>query len=131
MSFGVSVLMYTGAMTAIPSSVFEAAQLDGINPLKEFVLIVLPQIIPTVSVFIVTGLASVFTNQLHLYSFYYNGAPSEVQTIGYYLYKNIQTAKTYAEYPYTAALGLIITFIVAPLVLLMRWGLKKIDPMED
>ena len=41
-SFGVSVLLYVGAMEKIPESVVEAAKLDGAGYLREFVSITVP-----------------------------------------------------------------------------------------
>jgi len=132
LSFGVSVLMYTGAMSSISESVTEAAELDGVNTFQELVLIVLPQILGTVSVFIVTGIAGMFTNQLNLWSIYHVTADFSIQTIGYYLYCNIYKAgQSFSQYPYNAALGVLITVIVAPIILIARKLIKKIDPMEE
>lgn len=129
--FGVSVLMYTGAMKGIPESVIEAGKLDGVNTFQEFFLIVFPQIIGTVSVFLVTGIAGIFTNQLNLYSIFHSGAHARVYTIGYYLYRTIQQASSYAQYPYCAALGSLVAVIIIPVILLVRWILNKLDPMEN
>lgn len=129
--FGINVLMYTGAMKNLSEEVIEAAKIDGVNLFQEFLLIVLPQIVGTVSVFITTGIAGIFVNQLNLYSIYHAHADSRIYTIGYYLYKNIQTASSYASYPYNAALGLMISAIVIPSILIVRKLLKKIDPLED
>lgn len=130
-SFGTQVLLFTGAMTAIPESVFDAGKIDGATPLKEFFLIIIPQIVPTVSVFLVSGIASMFSNQLHLYTFYIDSADIPVQTIGYYTYRAIKKATSYAEYPYIATIGLLCTTVVAPLVWFAKWAFKKLDPMED
>lgn len=131
MGFGLSVLMYTGAMTTISQSVIEAGQLDGVNALQEFGLLVLPQIVGTVSVFIVTGIAGIFTNQMNLYSLYFEAAEMHLYTVGYYLYRNVQQASSYAEYPYYAALGLLITAVIAPIVFGVRALFKKLDPMGE
>ncbi|MBO5481498.1 MAG: sugar ABC transporter permease [Clostridia bacterium] len=129
--FGTSVLMYTGAMNGISKSVLEAAELDGTNTLQEFILIVLPQIIGTVSVFVITGVTALFTNQLNLYSIYHKNADSHLYTVGYYMYREIQSASSYASYPKMAALGIMITLVVAPLIICMRRLSKKLNPLED
>ena len=129
--FGVSVLMYTGAMNGISESVIEAAKLDGVNTIQEFFCIVFPQIIGTVSVFLVTGIAGIFTNQLNLYSIFHSEAHARVYTIGYYLYRTIQQSTSYAQYPYCAALGSLVAVIVIPIILLVRWVLNKLDPLEN
>lgn len=130
-SFGVSVLMYTGAISAISKSILEAAELDGVNTVQEFILIVLPQIVGTVSVFVITGITVIFTNQLNLYSIYHKNAPSHLYTVGYYMYREIQAASSYAVYPKMAALGIVITVVVAPLIIGMRRLSKKLNPLED
>lgn len=129
--FGVSVLMYTGAMVSISQSVTEAACLDGVNAFQEFFYIVFPQIISTVGVFLVTGIAGIFTNQLNLYSIRHNEAPEHLFTMGYYIYANIQKAgSSYAVYPYYACLSLLLTLIVAPIILVARYLINKYDPMK-
>lgn len=130
--FGTNVLMYTGSMAGISESCMEAAKLDGAGMFRTFFNVVLPQIVPTISVFVTTGIAAIFTNQLNLYSFYWNDAAHEIQTVGYFLYQRVQKAgDNFAPYPYAAALGICITVIVGPLVVLVRRLLNYIDPMED
>ncbi|MBO5479865.1 MAG: sugar ABC transporter permease [Clostridia bacterium] len=132
MSFGVGVLMYTSAMTSISESVFDACKIDGVNALQEFFVIVLPQIVPTITVFIVTGIAGIFTNQINLFSFYQQRAIPKIQTVGYYLYIQIyNNGSNYQYYSQPAALGIMITLVTAPVVLFARWGMKKVNPMED
>ena len=132
LGFGVSVLMYTGAMSNISESVTEAAELDGVNTLQELIFIVLPQMVGTISVFIITGIAGMFTNQLNLWSIYHVTADFSIQTIGYYLYCNIfKAGSSFSLYPYNAALGVLITLIIVPVILGARKLIKKIDPMED
>lgn len=125
--FGTQVLMFVGAMNNISESVVESAKLDGISPFKEFIFISVPLIWPTVVTFIIVGISVLFTNQLNLYSFYGRGAPFRVQTVGYYLYKSAQSG-TLPEYPYLAAMGLMLTFITLPIVLLVKWLLERFGP---
>lgn len=130
--FGVSVLMYTGSMNNISESVIEAGTLDGVNTFQELVFIVLPQILGTISVFVITGVSGIFVNQLNLYSIYHVHADTELYTIGYFLYRNIFLAgESYAAYPYNAALGVLVTLIVAPVIFGLKIFFKKVDPMEN
>jgi ABC-type sugar transport system permease subunit len=128
--FGVPILMYVGAMNNIPESTVEAAQIDGAKPMREFFSIVLPQIYPTVTVFLVTGVAGIFTNQLNLFSFF-KSVDDRFYTVGYYLYVRVQKAQSFGEYPYLSALGLSITCVVAPVALLLRRILEKLNSMEN
>ncbi len=131
LGLGTPILMYLGAMNNISESTIEAAQIDGATPLKEFFYIVLPQIFPTVIVFITSGLAGIFLNQFNLYTFYGNLAEPRVYTVGYFMYLRLVRSSGYANYPYVAAMGLLITLVTTPVVLLVRRLLNKIDPMGD
>lgn len=130
-SFGVSVLMYTGTMKSIPSEIFESARLDGASSMGIFFKIVLPQMVGTISVFIISGIAGMFVTQLNLFSIFHVHAETETITVGYLIYRNIYLAgESYATYPYNAALGVFITIIVAPFIVLARKLVTKFDPMR-
>ncbi len=129
--FGTSVLMYSNGMSAISPDIVESAHLDGATGFREFYHITLPMIYNTLSTFLVTGVAGIFTNQLNLYSFYGTGAPYSMQTYGYYLYRRTQAAASEAEYPPLTAMGLIMTAVVVPLTLTVRYLLERFGPKED
>lgn len=112
LSFGSMMLMYLGAMNGISESVAEAARLDGASTLQEFWYITFPMIYPTFSTLFYTSVASIFTNQINLYSIWGTEADSSVWTFGYYLYKEVARAESsQANYPYLATIGLGMTII--------------------
>lgn len=125
--FGTSTMMYLGAMSGISDSVVEAAELDGVTPLKELWYITVPMIWPTFMTFVVVGFTGLFTNQINLYNFYGDQAEYRYYTFGYYLYISIRNASI-GEYPYLAALGLLLTAVAAPLTLLLRKAMNKFGP---
>lgn len=129
-SFGTRVLVYTSAMSGISDSIIESAQLDGITPMKELLFIVLPSIWSTFVTFMVTSVVGIFTNQMALYTFYAAEAPPALYTFGYYLYRGAKIG-TNVEYPYLAALGLLLTLIAVPMTFLARWGLKTLGPSKE
>lgn len=128
--FGGNILMYSGAMNSISDSVVEAAKLEGITPIKEFFKITLPLIYPTLVTFLVVGVAGIFTNQMNLFSFFGGNAEYRLYTFGYYLYRNTQGA-TMSDYPYLAAMGLLMTLVAVPVTLLFRYVLEKVGPKVD
>ena len=128
--FGTQILMYSGAMNALDKSIMEAAKLDGASPFREFFSIILPLIFPTIETFLVTGIAGIFVNQINLFSFYGRGAKSSLITIGYYLFKSVDST-TGAEYPILATYGVILTLIATPLTLLSRYLLEKLGPKTE
>ncbi len=125
---GTQVLLYSGSMEQIDPSMLEAAKIDGAPPIVEFTKIVVPQILGTISTFLIAGIASIFTNQAHIYEFYgYKVDDAHFTTIGYYLFRlvNLPNSNSY-NYPYAAALGLCCTLVALPLTLLAKKGLDKL-----
>lgn len=124
---GSSFLLFSGAMSGISDSIIEAATLDGVTAMQEFGYIVFPMIFPTFATFFITSFATLFTNQMSVFSFYGAQADYSVYTIGYYLYKSVQTA-TMDQYPYLSAFGLVLTVIIIPICLLTKKALDKFGP---
>ena len=60
--FGAALILYAGAMHRVPQSVIEYGQLEGISFFKEFTRVILPMIFPTITTFLVVGIAGIFTN---------------------------------------------------------------------
>ena len=124
---GSTFLLYSGAMSGISDSIIEAATLDGVTAMQEFGYIVFPMIFPTFATFFITSFATLFTNQMSVFSFSGAQADYSVYTIGYYLYKSVQTA-TMDRYPYLSAFGLVLTVIIIPICLLTKKALDKFGP---
>ena len=135
MSFGVNVLTYSGTMSGINQSLIESAQLDGCNPLQEFLRIVIPMIWPTVATLAVVGFSRIFTEQwqvLTLLSLY----PGKADNMGYYLYVQAMngdfiSSQTTLAYGTLSALGLILTAFILPATMALRWALDKYGPKAD
>ena len=127
-SFGSQVLVYTGAMDQVPDEIIEAGKIDGATTFREFISIIVPYIAPTIATFVIVGIATIFTNQNNLYSFYGNKIPDEnFKTIGYYLYRMIDQGKYgMTKYCYASFLGLVSTFVAVPLTMVVRKVFSKI-----
>lgn len=127
-SFGSQVLIYSGAMDQIPEEIIEAGKLDGASPFIEFVTIVIPYIIPSITTFIIAGVATIFTNQNNLYSFFGDNIIGTDKTIGYYLYSLVSSSGSgMSNYCYASFLGLMSTCVAIPLTFIVRkimsrWG---------
>ena len=127
-SFGTSVLMYANKMFDISPEIIEAGQLDGALGIKEFWYIVLPLTFPTLSVFLVTGVATIFTNQYNLFLFHAN---PEWRSLGYYIYILAGSTVGYEqEIPNVAALGMLLTVVAIPLTYIVKYCLDKFGPNE-
>lgn len=123
-SFGGSMLYYVGAMSRIPDSVIEAAEIDGASLFKEFILIVLPLVWSTVKTLFVVGITGIFIVDLNLYLFYQLGAEYDTYTVGYAL-QRLTLSSTDSGYPYISALGMILTVITCALTFGLKWLLEK------
>ena len=129
--FTSSLILYPNAMNAIDDGIIESAQLDGVNTLQELWYIIMPLIYPTITTFFVTGVAALFTNGGPLFAFYYNDAPAEVWTMGYYLSVQTVFGEGVTAYPFMSALGMMLTLITVPLVMLVKNIMEKCDPAND
>ena len=128
-SFGTSVLMYANKMFDISPEVIEAGELDGATGIKEFWYIVLPLTFSTLSVFLITGVATIFTNQYNLFLFQ---ADPEYRSLGFYMYVLAgSTVGHEQEIPNVAALGMILTAVAIPLTYIVKYCLEKFGPSEE
>lgn len=131
LSFGMSLIVYPNAMKEISSEIIESAQLDGVsNMFQEMFYIILPLIFPTLSTFLITGLAGIFTEAGSILAFYDTDAPSYVSNMGYYYAQLVLNANE-ATYPMLSAGGLLMTLVVAPVVILVRHLLEKYGPSTE
>ena len=135
--FGSNVLIFTGTMSGIDNSIIESAQLDGVNVLGEFIHIYIPLIFPTFTTFVVTGMCSMLTADLHMYTFFGNIGTPGIDVFGYYMYRNTVNGSMYQksakELSYTelSALGLIMTVIMVPLTLITRKLMETYGPSTN
>lgn len=130
--FGTNVLLYSNKMSTISPELSEAAGLDGANSFQEFFHIVLPQVFSTVSVFLVAGIAGIFTNELNNFSFYNYKTYSNTTTVGFLMFYKIQNAKNRVNlYPPLAALGIMISAVVIPATFIAKKLFDKFGPSED
>lgn len=129
--FGGSIILFVGTMTRIPTAVVEAAQIDGITPLKEFFYITLPLVFPTIVVYIVSIVSGFFAIQGPLFTFYGGDAYKEHYTFGYYYFVSILGEAGVKNYPMASAAGLLFTVLIAPITLGLRKLFNKLCPPVD
>ena len=131
-SFSTSLIVYPNAMKEIDDGILEAARIDGVNDMfRELWYIILPLIYPTISMFLITGFAAILSTAGPVPTFYYKDAPMETITMGYLYWTQVLDATTYNGFPQLAAGGLIMTLVVAPLTLLLKWFLEKFGPVAE
>ena len=128
--FGVTTMMYRGAMDGVTPSMLEAASIDGAGEFIQFYKIILPMIFPTVSVFLLTGITAIFMNQISLYNIFSSNLGDEmVKTFGYQFF--LETAKaSLSDYPRLTAIGRLLSAVTIPVALGLRRLFNKLDPTE-
>ena len=119
----------TGAFSRVPDELYESASLDGAGFWRTCFQIVIPCVGPTIATLLTFSLCGIFTadNGVFLYS---NGTGQpEMSTIGFQLYNlQLKIAEGGGEetaYGYPAALGLILTIMTLPIVLIGRRVIDK------
>lgn len=133
-SFGVNMLLLVSSMSSINKSMIEAAKIDGVSFLQEFIYITFPQVFPTIKTLLIVSLGGFFINSASIVSFYGTGAEERIYTIGYYLYKetvSLSLNNQNAGIPRLAAFGVLLTIITVPVVFLTRFLLERFGPRND
>lgn len=125
-----SMLLMNGAMTRIPTEVFEAAKLDGCGPIRECVSIVVPLIMPTLSMQILFAASGILTSSGPILLM--TGGAYETSTLSYWIF--ITTYKgaggSANAYNVVSAAGLAMTMVTFPIVMLVKRLSDKIGAEE-
>ncbi len=114
-------MVQTGAYARIPAELYEVGRIDGLGFIKEFMTIAIPLTWSTLVIGFTTGIAGIFTGDVGV--FLYTKGQHNTATMGFYIYWRtylIAENGSVTAYGYPAALGLFLTCITIPLVLLMR-----------
>lgn len=128
--FGSAVIMYPNIMGSIDPEIIESGKIDGCSPLEELWHIIIPMILPTITTFLVTGVAGIFNDMGPNYIFWDTSAPARASNIGYLIYAKVLKDGA-VQYGYTSALGMCCTLIAFPLTMLVKFGLEKADPLNE
>jgi len=115
MSVGFYMLLFIGAIQAIPDSVLEAASIDGASKWRQFVHVVLPLIWETIRTSVVFFLIGAFNGTFILVNLLTKGGPgksSELLTT--YMYENAFISRRFG---YATTIGVLIFIILVVLSL--------------
>ena len=120
----------TGAFSRVPDELYESAELDGADFWTTFIQIAVPCVWSTIATLLTFSLCSVFTADYNVFLFTGGNGNNDTATVGFMLYKitlNIsQTSSGTPYYGYPAALGVFLTCITLPVVLIGRYLIEKI-----
>ena len=118
----------TGAYTRVPNELFESAELDGAGFFTEMLRIAIPCIWSTICTLLTFALCSVFTCDYNVYLFT-DGTGGSMSTIGFQLFNLTMKLSTGTSnnYGYPAALGVTLTVITLPIVLIGKYVLERMS----
>ena len=127
-----NVLLFTSGMSRIPLEVIEAAQLDGIKPVRELCAIIFPMIWPTFSTQMIFALTGLFNSSGPILLF--TGGSYNTSTISFWIFQKLYgttgQGPSIGAYNLVSTLALCCTVIGVPLVLIARKLTEKIDSVE-
>ena len=144
LGFAGQTLMFTSAMSSIDDSIVEAAQVDGITPVKELIYITIPMIFYTFTTFVILSIAEIFVDQMSLMTFYdkFSILPY-LKTVGYYLFQQAYESEIIPtthwltnpdrgklSYSELAAFGVMISAVIIPISFGTRKLLDAVGPTE-
>lgn len=115
-SVGGGMIIYLAGLQGIPTTLYEAAEIDGANSVQSFFSITLPLITPVLFYNLVTGIIGTFQIFTSVYVMT-SGGPAEA-TLFYNLYL-FNNAFRYGRMGYASALAWVLFLIVMILTLLV------------
>lgn len=112
---GGGMIIYLAGLQGIPTSLYEAAQIDGANAIQSFFKITLPLITPVLFYNLVTGIIGTFQIFTSVYVMTSGGPAESTLFYNLYLYNN---AFRYGRMGYASALAWMLFLLVLVLTLL-------------
>ena len=119
-------LIITAALNRIPQEIIESAQLDGITPMKEFIHICIPLIWGTLYIILLQKIAGILSADGPIILL--TQGKNKTYTLGYWSYMQVFESHSY-EFP--SAVGLAMTMVVAPIAIIARKLMSKVNQDVD
>ena len=116
---GYTLTLITAAILNVPSSLYEAADMDGANIFKKFACITIPSIWPTISFCIVTTTISAIQMFDQAYVMTQGGPLNKTETLVQYIYdRGFQTAPY--DLGYASSISVYLFVIIATITFILR-----------
>ena len=121
--FGTSMLLYISAIKGVPSTYYEAAEMDGANSIQKFIYITVPSVSSITFYILVTGLIGCLQG-FTVYQVMTNGNPASTMMPVLLIYK-YSGAEYGSFYGYASAMAIVLGIIIAILTALNFWISRK------
>ena len=125
---GYNMVIFLSGFASIPENLYEAAKIDGANPVQTFFNITIPMLSPTIFfVIIITAISSFQVFDL-IYLMTQGGPLDSTNVLVYSIYKN---AFEYFNVGKASAMAYVL-FVIILVLTLVQWNLrKKLVPCEN
>lgn len=127
LGWGGNMLLLGGALARIPLEILEAARIDGVGPFREFISFIIPLVWGTLSTLFILSMTSIF-GEVGPVMLFTEGL-FKTSTLGYWIYYKVSVGGVSA-YNEVAAMGLVLTITVVPIVMFIRWLIEKVPVVE-
>ena len=122
-------LLYLSTLMGVPEEQVESMRLDGANKWSEFWHLLFPYLWPLWSMMTWMGVGGILAGDLGLYTFYGQSAPSHAKTYGYWVAViKVRASENVFDLPYLAAISMIESAIVIPIMFTVKHIMSKVGP---
>lgn len=127
---GGGVIIYLAGLQNIPPHLYEAAEIDGANPVQKFLYITLPMLTPTIFFSLITGLIGSF--QVFDGAYILNGRGARRGALLFYLLHLYNEGFRGARFGYASALAWVLVILAAIVIVITfrtseRWVYYETD----
>ncbi len=126
-----NVIMMNSAMMRIPSDISDYTKLEGVGFWREAVTIVLPLTLPTIGIYMISVITSVFGFALQPMLIADNyGTNNKFLTIAWKILADTAGGRQ-NDMILSSTLGISLTLLLTPFVVLVRWLVNRFTPEVD
>jgi multiple sugar transport system permease protein len=127
---GGGVIIYLAGLQNVPPHLYEAAEIDGANPVQKFLHITLPMLTPTIFFTLITGLIGAF--QVFDGAYILNGRGARRGALLFYLLHLYNEGFRGARFGYASALAWVLVILAAITIVIIfrtseRWVYYETD----
>ncbi|MEC0226457.1 carbohydrate ABC transporter permease [Paenibacillus alba] len=124
-TFGMKMIYWLAALQSLPKDLFEAAKVDGANPLQTFRYVMLPLLLPIGSVIVLLSAV----NALHVFDLVKsmtNGGPAyHTDMVDLYIYRYAFEGGSMPRAGFASAAGVVYGFAILFVSLILGFIVKK------
>lgn len=125
---GIDAIMYYASLMGVDSTLFEAAEIDGASRMKIYLKIVLPSLVPLITVLTILKIGNIFRADFGMFYQLTRDVPALYVTtdvVDTYIFR---TMRKIGDMGMSSAVGFLQSIVGMILVLVTNACAKKIDP---